>query len=69
MPPIETQKEIVNGLNLLFEDLDSLEELYLIKVQKIKELKMAIMHSAYYVKSKGKSIEETKSKFESSTLN
>ena len=52
VPPIEVQIEIVNSLNFLFEDLDSLEELYLKKVEKIKELKMSIMHSAYYVNNK-----------------
>jgi type I restriction enzyme S subunit len=49
LPPIEIQKEIVRSLNLLFEDLDSLENIYLKKVDKIRELKMSIMNSAYYV--------------------
>lgn len=52
VPPIEIQKEIVKSLNLLFEELDTLEELFLKKVEKIKELKMSIMHSAYYVRKK-----------------
>jgi len=56
VPPIEIQKEIVNSLNLLFEDLDSLEKLYINKVEKIRELKMSIMHSAYYVNGKTKNI-------------
>lgn len=55
VPPIDIQIEIVNSLNLLFEDLDSLEKLYLNKVDKIRELKMSIMHSAYYVNQKNKS--------------
>lgn len=65
VPPINVQTEIVNSLNLLFEDLDSLEELYLKKVDKIRELKMSIMHSAYYVNNK--SGKESKQKTDSTT--
>lgn len=61
IPPIEIQKEIVNSLNVIFEDLDSLETIYLEKVEKIRELKMSIMHSAY-------NVEPSKSKLESLKL-